>query len=259
MNPSVETHQGKKIAAAAPVDPLTRIVPLGLQCFAFALWGYVLYDAADAYSWMSPKGPQTGFLNFMLHMWIDLPIHEGGHMLFFWFGRTLHILGGSFWQIAFPLIWFGIALKQRHWVAPHALIWGSVNMLDVSLYMRDAPFRIIPLLGGGHAGHDWYNLFKMWDMLKSAETVADITYYSGIVIGWGSIVCGVAWATYKYFHPAPFVLESAAPPVPPSGGRIHLNLPGDEPLTGTKVSKPKSEANDPWGEPTDSNEDKSSF
>ncbi|MGB2869035.1 MAG: hypothetical protein WBD36_11330 [Bacteroidota bacterium] len=250
---------GTRLAPLPPVDPLERIVPLGLQCLAFAIWGSVLVDAADAYSWMSPKGPQTGFLNSMLHMWIDLPIHEGGHMLFFWLGRTMTILGGSFWQIAFPLIWFGIAIRQRHWVAPHALIWGSVNMLDVSLYMRDAPFRIIPLLGGGHSGHDWYNLFRGWDMLKDAEMVADVTYYTGIVVGWGAIVCGVAWATYKYFNPAPFALESAAPVVLPSKEQIPLVLPNDEPTVPTGERKPKPDANDPWGEVPDSDEQKNSF
>lgn len=131
-----------------------------------------------------------------------LPIHEAGHFLFMFFGRTLHILGGSFWQIMFMALWFIIAVKQKSHVAPFALFWAGENMMDVSLYMRDAPLRQLPLLGGHKSGHDWYNLFTDWNIMDSAETFADIFYYLGFIICAGAIAAGIYLAIRSFLNPS---------------------------------------------------------
>jgi hypothetical protein len=109
-------------------------------------------------------------------------------------------LGGSFWQIMFPLLWFLIALKQRSHVAPFPLFWVGENMMDVSLYIRDAPVRQLPLLGGHKVGHDWFNLLSMWNLLDSAEIFSDLVFYSGIIICVGAIGAGIYLAFFSFFR-----------------------------------------------------------
>lgn len=73
--------------------------------------------------------------------------------------------------------------------------------MDVSLYMRDAPLRLLPLLGGHASKHDWYNLFSDWDMMDSAETFADIMFYSGITICVAAISTGLYLAVSSFLSP----------------------------------------------------------
>ncbi|MBI3111608.1 MAG: hypothetical protein HYZ01_08555 [Ignavibacteriales bacterium] len=189
--------------SSQPVDPLERFVPLGLKIALFLFCILMLYQALDVFIYLSPRPQLPAPLSF-IRMFIFLPMHEGGHMLFFWLGRTMSILGGSFWQIMFPLLSFAIALRQHSTVVgPFALFWTGINMMDVSLYMRDAPHRILPLLGGHKSGHDWWNLFRTWDMMESAETIADLMYFGGVFVSGISIMAGIGFAVYYYSNPPP--------------------------------------------------------
>lgn len=195
----------------APLHPIERYTPLALKLGVYIVLIIIFFQAIETFSevtWFMTPWP---FLLRLVRNGIFLFIHEGGHMLFFFFGRMLHILGGSFWQIVFPLLSFIIAVRQRSQVAPFALFWVGENMLDVSLYMRDAPLRRLPLLGGHKSGHDWHNLFRMWDMMDSAETVADMMYYSGAVICVGAIIAGIAWSVYSFLRPVPKVTTVIIP------------------------------------------------
>ena len=65
-------------------------------------------------------------------------------------------------------------------------------LMDVSIYIRDAPMRALPLLGGDKARHDWYNLLLDWNSLDYAGTFADIAYYGGMC----ACVCAVGGGLY---------------------------------------------------------------
>lgn len=160
---------------------------------------YVFYLAADRYA-DAASFHRPSLIMFLFHS-IFLFIHEGGHFLFSFFGRTLHILGGSFWQVMFPFLSFLLALRSADRIAPFPLFLTGFNLMGVSLYMRDAPFRQLALLGGDKSRHDWYNLLAQWDLLDSAETIADVTYYLGFLVCLGSIVAGVYLAYRSYFKP----------------------------------------------------------
>ncbi len=141
---------------------------------------------------------------------VFLFIHEGGHFLFSFFGRTLHLLGGSFWQIVFPLLSFLLAVKEKSKIAPVPLFFTGFNLMDVSVYMRDAPFRHLPLITRDSSTHDWWNLLRSWNILDSAGTFADISFVLGIVLCIGSIGAGVFIAIESYLHPPPtkpYVIE----------------------------------------------------
>jgi hypothetical protein len=107
---------------------------------------------------------------------IDTAVHEFGHYLFMPLGDTMTILGGSLFQIVFPLVFVGYFFfgKQEH-RDPHAatvcLWWASVNVLSVSIYAADARARELMLLSGAtgqddDSGHDFYNLFSRWGVLQ---------------------------------------------------------------------------------------------
>jgi hypothetical protein len=189
---------------ASPVpeqlDPVERWIPLLAKCALYALLSFLFYEAAVAFREYVPLQPWPFFLS-MFRMFTFLPIHEAGHLIFSLFGRTLHILGGSFWQVMFMLIWFVIALRQRSQTAPIAAFFIGENMMDVSLYVRDAQYMALPLLGGDSTGHDWKNLLVSWDALSSAEAIADLLYYSGWIIAAGSLAFGIGLAISRFLHP----------------------------------------------------------
>ncbi len=185
-----------------PRDPIEKYGMFALKCLVYLWLSYCFYQAVDMFDEYVP-GKHWPFMLNMLRMFTFLPIHEAGHFIFALFGRTLHILGGSFWQIVFPLLWFIIAARQKSHVAPFALFWVGENFMDVSLYMRDAPVRQLPLLGGHKSGHDWYNLFTDWDMMSSAETIADVMFYFGAVLCIGAIVSGIFLAIRSLITPPP--------------------------------------------------------
>ena len=73
-------------------------------------------------------------------------------------------------------------------------------MMDVSLYVRDAPHRLLPLLGGDKSGHDWYNLLSQWDALDAAEGIADALYSAGVLICVTALAIGVTWAVRVFLR-----------------------------------------------------------
>lgn len=193
---------------AQRMDPLERWIPLGLKSFVYLILTVYLIQAADVFYEVALPARPWPFLLFALRT-IFLFIHEGGHFLFMFFGETLNILGGSFWQIAFPLISCIIAIRKRsHFIAPFALFWVGTNMMDVSLYMRDAPLRLLPLLGGHKSRHDWWNLFRKWEMLDSAGTVADIFYFLGLFVSIVAIGGGIYFAIHRFLHPVAYKIPN---------------------------------------------------
>lgn len=172
------------------VDPFQRWIPLLLKLFLYGFLGYFFYEAATTFLEYTPLQPWPGLLT-TFRTFTFLPIHEAGHLLFSPFGWTLHILGGSFWQVMFMVVWFIVAFMQRSWTAPVAAFFTGENLMDVSLYIRDAEFRALPLLGGRESDHDWYNLLSSWHAVSSAGTIADIVYYSGFTICCFSLIGGI--------------------------------------------------------------------
>src|SRR3989304_1673084 len=226
---------------AQRMDPLERWIPLGLKSFVYLILTVYLIQAADVFYEVALPARPWPFLLFALRT-IFLFIHEGGHFLFMFFGETLNILGGSFWQIAFPLISCIIAIRKRsHFIAPFALFWVGTNMMDVSLYMRDAPIRLLPLLGGHKSWHDWWNLFRKWDMLDSAGAVADLFYFLGLFVSIVALGGGMYLAIHRYLNPIPYRIpddEEESRVVP---SLLRSTLPTRQPQPTGSVPPPTAE------------------
>lgn len=178
------------------VDPIELLIPLGLKLAAMFLCGVLLYQSADSASAFPPY-PQAMLYN-LYYVGIITPLHEGGHFLFMLFGRTLYILGGSFWQVMTPLILFAVAARQRSYFANVWLCLAGTHWISLSSYIYDAPFRTLPLLGGDKSRHDWYNLLIHWQILDDAIAISDFVYYTGIVLGIAGLLSGIIIAFRIY-------------------------------------------------------------
>lgn len=112
----------------------------------------------------------------------DLGIHELGHLIFSPFGEVVSFVMGSGLQVLVP---FGLAgyfwLWQRDHVATGWLMaWGATSMQDASVYIADAPYRALPLIGGTH---DWWWLLRRWDRLDLADEISNVVWTLGLLAG----------------------------------------------------------------------------
>ena len=103
---------------------------------------------------------------------VNLIFHEAGHVLFMFFGRFLHILGGSLLEIVIPLL---ITLyfigKRELFSAVVTSWWLATAFLRVSIYASDARERTLPLITNDVTTHDWHNLLSSLNLLAYDNVV----------------------------------------------------------------------------------------
>ena len=130
---------------------------------------------------------------------INLPFHEFGHILFMPFGEFMHILGGSLFQVLLPLGLMSAFLIQRRdtFAASVMLWWTGQSFIDLSPYIGDAQYRIIPLVGGASEEfHDWGNLLTMMNLLDSTRTLARFDFGLGATL----MLLASAWGAYVLYR-----------------------------------------------------------
>ena len=172
--------------------------------FVFALLGY----AVLLYLWIllpiNLYQPTRTFhlpnLLWITHLFI-LYIHEAGHFFFRLFGDDLYILGGSIMQVLVPFVWFLVARHEESALTPVAAFFTGLSLVDVSVYVRDAETRVLPLLGGHHAKHDWATFLGDHDMLDWGVPLGNIFFFLGLAISLGAIGWGVKFS-YRLFQQA---------------------------------------------------------
>jgi len=135
---------------------------------------------------------------------INLYIHEAGHFFLRPFGQYIHVLGGSLMQVLIPAVFLVVTWRQSPWQIGYAGFWVGENMVNVSVYIQDAPFRKLHLIGKGLI-HDW------WWLLGGEESVS--APLSEAVFVLGIAVCGTAIAG-GVFYAIKAYREADAPPAP---------------------------------------------
>lgn len=159
--------------------------------FAFFLYGLVKDPWYSLYPDVT-KTMDSGVIRLFKR--VNLVFHEGGHAIFKILGiRSLHILGGSLNQVLIPFI-VCIAFWRRREATGFgfAMVWMFQNFLEVGIYMADARKPVLPLLSGSGSfdgGHDWLNLFNMWDLWSYDTLIAKTTW----TLGWIGMVGTICW------------------------------------------------------------------
>ena len=149
-------------------------------------------------------------VNYFIHL-LWLPIHEGGHLFFGWFGnQTLMIAGGTLMQLfaPFALAIYFASLRQPAATA-FCVYFFFEEFLDVAVYMADARAHDLPLVTVGDPGdnpvdHDWTYLFTRFGLLQHDRQIAAIMRF----IGWVGMVAVIAWLAWRWHQdreaPRPF-------------------------------------------------------
>jgi hypothetical protein len=154
---------------------------------------YILYILATLYApGARPSNPP--FLLFVMDT-INLFIHEAGHFFMRPFGRFIHVLGGSLVQVLLPLALLIVTWRKDIRQTPPVAFWVGESMINVSVYIADAPYRKLKLIASGLI-HDWWWLLS--DDLEAAEPLSVIVYGLGYFLCVAALVGFLVWAVMAY-------------------------------------------------------------
>jgi hypothetical protein len=111
---------------------------------------------------------------------VNLIFHEAGHVLFSFFGNFMSILGGSLLEILIPLaVTLHFARSKQFFAAAFGCWWLATTLISVSIYASDAQERLLPLITGDVATHDWFNLLSQLNLLPYDNLVGYTFWLAG--------------------------------------------------------------------------------
>jgi hypothetical protein len=145
---------------------------------------YLLYVLVVEYYPADPLGFHPPFVLWVIDT-INLFIHEAGHLFFRILGQTMYILGGSITQCSIPLVLAIVTWREKPHQVGLPLFWFGENLVNVSVYIADAPYKNLKLIKEGLI-HDWHWLLS--DNLDIAEPMALGIRWLGLTVCAGSIV-----------------------------------------------------------------------
>lgn len=125
---------------------------------------------------------------------VDLGFHELGHLVTYWLPDMVTAAMGSVAQVAVPA---GLAMyfyvRDEMASACFLVAWSGSSLRNVAVYMADAPFERLQLIGGDH---DWAAIFHQFDKMDWAVPVAGLVGFFGLL----TIVAAAAWCGYLLYH-----------------------------------------------------------
>jgi hypothetical protein len=114
---------------------------------------------------------------------VDFGFHELGHLVMYVLpvNEILTAAMGSIMQCAVPLglaayFWF---LRRDPVAFVVCLAWGATSMQDASVYIADAPYEKLQLVGGEH---DWAFIPDQLDRMHQAGTLATVVRNAGLLV-----------------------------------------------------------------------------
>src|SRR5260370_20893557 len=127
----------------------------------------------------------------------NLVVHEGGHLLFGWFGPTLGLWGGTILQWLVPLLLAAYFFSQRQTTAfAFCSFFFFENWLYTATYMADARAMILPLVTAGdsdYVDHHWPTIFSSLGVLQYDTRIAAIVSF----LGWLGMFATVVWLVQR--------------------------------------------------------------
>jgi hypothetical protein len=177
-----------------PLEDPWRSVPRVALIAWLLFYGLFLYEA----------GRGTGPLLLMDSVFV--PIHEGGHLLFHYFGTTIGVAGGTFLQLFVP---FALAVYFVYHREAQAVTFCTFfffeQFLPIATYMADARAQQLPLLTVGDSSyviHDWNYLFGELAVLPYDTAIANWVRFIGW-LGMIGVICWLLWRALNEGGPLP--------------------------------------------------------
>lgn len=133
----------------------------GPSALSPAAWGACVALAAILFAL---RGHLRGA--FFLLDFVDLAVHEAGHLVFGVLGsRFVMMAGGTVLQLVMPLA-FVVDFRRRGQPrsSDACVAWVGQNLLHIGRYAADARAQQLPLVGGGE--HDWTYLLEVVGLLR---------------------------------------------------------------------------------------------
>jgi len=128
---------------------------------------------------------------------VFVPIHEGGHLLFRFFGEFLAVAGGTILQLSVPLMLAAFFIFQRQIPGTaFCLFFFFEQFLPIATYMADARAQELPLLtvgDGDYVIHDWAYLFGRLGLLEHDTAIA----HAVRVLGWIGMIATLTWMIWR--------------------------------------------------------------
>jgi hypothetical protein len=125
------------------------------------------------------------------------PIHEGGHLLFRFFGEFLAVAGGTILQLSVPLMLATFFIFQRQILGTaFCMFFFFEQLLPVATYMADARAQDLPLLTVGDGDdviHDWAYLIGKLGVLDHDTQLA----HAVRALGWLGMIATVSWMVWR--------------------------------------------------------------
>lgn len=168
--------------------------------------------------------------------WFDLGIHEVGHLIAAPLPELVMFMAGSFAQLAFPLAMAAyFHFGRKDWAASgFCLAWAGTSAWDVSVYVADAPYQALPLIGGGT--HDWAYILGHYNAIDQAGSIAGFIEKGGLLL----VLAGIALCLL----PLALRPKKAGSEVPSRPARAYVVPP--ESVTRRPVVRPDDPMGDPW-------------
>jgi hypothetical protein len=108
---------------------------------------------------------------------------------------VVHLLGGSLFQILLPLALAVVTARKKLSHAVYPAFWLGESLVNVSVYIKDAPYKRLKLIAQGLI-HDWNWL--LGGNLDLAEPLATTVFLLGIVICAAALMVGLVLAVRDF-------------------------------------------------------------
>ncbi|HPZ08136.1 MAG TPA: hypothetical protein PL110_08480 [Candidatus Eremiobacteraeota bacterium] len=134
--------------------------------------------------------------------YVNLAFHEAGHFVLALQGSEfIHILGGTLGQLFVPCVFSIYFFKKKDYRAFFfTIFWFFENFINISIYMADAPYQQLPLLGGDGVVHDWVYLCGELKCLRNIEAMAMMVRVTGTL---GMIASIMGLGLFSFYKKSP--------------------------------------------------------
>ena len=169
-----------------------------------------VFIAAFLYGWFLLYAfTHTG--NMFLIDNVNLPIHEGGHLVFGIFGwEELTVWGGTLMQCLVPFaLAVGFAYRREISGTAFCAFMLFENFLNVATYMADAREQNLPLVTTGQADyveHDWGHILGHLNLLQYDHTFAT----SLRTVAYLGMLTTITWLLWRWWQQREEFSKSAA-------------------------------------------------